>query len=96
MTIIAAPSPLPALAAMSNDSLINDTILPSVESNRALADPIELFGQDCNKCNDILSAISPSTSLQLMFTKHKASNIHKKARAVHKKTTKQPTSASST
>ena len=61
MVITTASSLFPVLAAASNDNLINNTILPFIESNRALAEPIELFGQDYNECNGILSAMSPST-----------------------------------
>ena len=95
MAIITASSPLPASAATLNDSLINNTILPSIKSNRILANPIEIFNQDYNECNGILSAMSPFAPLQPVSTKRKESDVCKEARAVCKKVTKQPTLVSS-
>ena len=63
MAIIVPPFLLHASAAASNNSLINNAIIPSVEDQSALAVPIKLFGQDYNECNCILSAMSPSASL---------------------------------
>ena len=39
---------------------LNNSILPASDELRTIADPIQLFGQDYNDCNGILSAMTPS------------------------------------
>ena len=39
---------------------ITNSILPASDELRTIADPIQLFGQDYNDCNGILSAMTPS------------------------------------
>ena len=39
---------------------LNDSIVPASDELRTIADPMQLFGQDYNDCNGILSAMTPS------------------------------------
>ena len=59
MTVLSVLSPGAAAAMVSHHNVINDTVLPDVDSDGVITNPITVFTQDYDQNNGIISTTTP-------------------------------------
>ena len=60
---------------LAHPNVINDTVLPEIDSDRGLVNPIAPFTQDYDQNNGIISTMTPSVAQPESTLKRKAMSV---------------------